>query len=415
MMLRQGVTNDTLPKEVIGNKYFTKISKYNIIYIHIKVNRFEGYLHMTAEVSIMNSYAIALAADSAVTIGSNIFNTANKIYMLSKYRPIGLMIYNAVSFMEIPFETIIALYRKVLKKESFETLKEYAQHFIQFLQDLNIPHECEEAYILWNLMKYYEFLKRSYNEDFEIMSPDEAKTNLYNTMETYHTVFSKAKEIGNFDMKNDFGDVIKMIEIQIEKDGMKEVLTQDKFERLIETIYLQLTKEVPLGPFTGVVIAGFGEEEIFPGYISFSLYGKIKNVVKICDIKKCAINPYNQISIEVFGQHDVAQSFLNGIDKRYFGVIEEYFKDHVLNDLNTEGLGEKEIELLKQNLGEKLNIVLQNKKNEYERILIEINKERMKKNEARTTNINVEKEKEIIKKILNKEFSKDNKDYFLKF
>lgn len=44
---------------------------------------------MTAEIAILNKQGIALAADSAVTIGNaeKIFVSANKIFTLSKYGP----------------------------------------------------------------------------------------------------------------------------------------------------------------------------------------------------------------------------------------------------------------------------------------------------------------------------------------
>lgn len=55
---------------------------------------------MTAEIAIMNKSAIALAADSAATIGIStengtrrkIYNTSNKLFTLSKYAPVGLRI-----------------------------------------------------------------------------------------------------------------------------------------------------------------------------------------------------------------------------------------------------------------------------------------------------------------------------------
>ena len=61
---------------------------------------------MTAEIALMNKSAIALAADSAVTIegaGSNkVFNTANKLFTLSKHHPIGIMYYNSTEFGGVP-------------------------------------------------------------------------------------------------------------------------------------------------------------------------------------------------------------------------------------------------------------------------------------------------------------------------
>ena len=51
---------------------------------------------MTAEIAIMNKHAIALASDSAVTMsqeaGEKIKTSANKLFALSKYHPVGIMI-----------------------------------------------------------------------------------------------------------------------------------------------------------------------------------------------------------------------------------------------------------------------------------------------------------------------------------
>jgi len=53
-----------------------------------------------------------MAADSAVTISDGnargkIFNTANKVFSLSKYAPVGIMISGGASVMGVPWEIII--------------------------------------------------------------------------------------------------------------------------------------------------------------------------------------------------------------------------------------------------------------------------------------------------------------------
>jgi hypothetical protein len=51
---------------------------------------------MTAEVVIMNRKGLAIAADSAVTLGGSgkIYNTVDKLFALSRYRPVGIMFFN---------------------------------------------------------------------------------------------------------------------------------------------------------------------------------------------------------------------------------------------------------------------------------------------------------------------------------
>ncbi len=94
---------------------------------------------MTSLVAVLNSRAVALAADSAVTTrssvgGQKIYNTVNKLYTLSKYHPVGIMVYSNASVLTIPIETVIKSYRQERKDMSCTTLKEYCDHFKDFLQ-----------------------------------------------------------------------------------------------------------------------------------------------------------------------------------------------------------------------------------------------------------------------------------------
>ncbi len=93
---------------------------------------------MTAEIAIMNGSAVALAADSAVTIGSDrgqkVFNTVCKLFTMSKHRPVAVMVYGNAQIMAVPWETIIKLYRKKLGRRSFDHLEDYADDFLGFLR-----------------------------------------------------------------------------------------------------------------------------------------------------------------------------------------------------------------------------------------------------------------------------------------
>lgn len=93
---------------------------------------------MTAEIVIMNREAVALAADSAVTIGGGkkILNTANKVYMLAPDHPVGILVYNNSTFMTLPWEIIIKAYQDyvVNRNEIFQKLEQYGEDFIAFLQ-----------------------------------------------------------------------------------------------------------------------------------------------------------------------------------------------------------------------------------------------------------------------------------------
>ncbi|EKN6173833.1 hypothetical protein DVQ67_15815, partial [Yersinia enterocolitica] len=93
---------------------------------------------MTAEIAVYNKSAVALAADSAVTIsgGGNdkIYNGAEKLFSLTKHHPVGLMVYGSGDLCSAPWELVIKAYRKQLGEKSFPTLEEYSSDFFQFLE-----------------------------------------------------------------------------------------------------------------------------------------------------------------------------------------------------------------------------------------------------------------------------------------
>jgi hypothetical protein len=116
---------------------------------------------MTAEIAILNSSGIALAADSAVTIGSQkVYNSANKLFTLSKYQPVGIMVYDSADLMNIPWEIIIKEYRAELGTKSFNTLSEYADDFWEFIRanEHVIPEQNKENYIFAQAYNYLEII-----------------------------------------------------------------------------------------------------------------------------------------------------------------------------------------------------------------------------------------------------------------
>ena len=117
---------------------------------------------MTSEVVVMNRWGVALAADSAVTIKKSA-NTSKsrdsglKLFMLSKYHPVGVMVYNDAALLGVPWETIIKLFRKNLGEESFGTLEKYGLRLIHFLNENQalFPAEVQEKYYLEALKDVY--------------------------------------------------------------------------------------------------------------------------------------------------------------------------------------------------------------------------------------------------------------------
>lgn len=302
---------------------------------------------MTAEVAILNRQAVALAADSAVTVsgpsGQKIFNTVNKLFALSKYHPVGIMVYSSADVMGVPVETVVKSFRNNLGDKSFPKLEDYHDEFVRFLTE-DATFFSEEARLEHSLNVASNVLLNVYNyARDEIITnypgwkqPTKAQAQAIASawLHQYKSYFESGKDIGvvtealRSRLRSDADELIrywKGIFANPEEFSLSNTDTD-----LVEEIVLAcLLKEQPTGTETGFAIAGFGNNEIFPQLQSFefeySVYGVHKLFPKITNVsgKFAQIVPFAQTEmIETFVQGRARS--LDGFLRHFIG---EFFND----------------------------------------------------------------------------------------
>ena len=284
---------------------------------------------MTAEVAVMNRAAVAIAADSAATVRGKVFNSANKIFALSRHQPVGIMIYGNAGFMGVPWETIIKLYRKKLGNKSFPTINEYTEDFFNFL--------CTEKKLFnEEYIKYFteifltKIAKNKFKEIEEKSSiPRFSKVRIKNNIGLYidkrHIDLKNTDFIRGFDQKkhDEYRDDIKSIVIRVIDDVFQKYISSERRKKkLIDILVIYLTKKWSDRGETGIVITGFGVDEIFPNlycYECTDLFGGV-----VWRRQKYEVNiDSNDVSATLiaFAQTDVAKTFVDGIDPEILDVF----------------------------------------------------------------------------------------------
>ena len=234
---------------------------------------------MTAEIAIMNKQAIALAADSAVTLGGEgegqkIFPSANKIFILSKYHPIGVMIYGNADFMGVPWETIIKIYRSKLARKEFDTLKEYASNFIDFLrnEDRLFPESEQEKFLKSSVYSYFhhireeieQVIKQIIDEKNEI-TDQEIKSVTAQMINDHYNIWQNATLLPSIpnDYTNDLGNKYGTFIDEAKKQVFENLpITQTLSCKLTE-IAMNLFVKFPEGFSHTAIYAGFGGRDVF--------------------------------------------------------------------------------------------------------------------------------------------------------
>jgi hypothetical protein len=81
---------------------------------------------------------------------------------------------------------------------------------------------------------------------------------------------------------------------------------------------------------TGLVIAGFGEKEMFPTLIAFEIDGLFEGLVRCTEIDYCDIDRRGQKAfVRPFAQKDMVDRFLHGVDELLRTSITKYCRETV--------------------------------------------------------------------------------------
>lgn len=297
---------------------------------------------MTAEVAVINSTGVALAADSAVTIGSQkIYNSALKLFALSKTEPVGVMIYGNAALMNMPWETIIKIYRKELGPESFKTLPEYSSSFFSFLSSRSdfFPTEVQESWLAMNVRGYYELIFDSLIEKVEkrikeTSKIDEATTEefLKNIVDEHHSGLIKRGFLDG--LNKSFEDEVRKKYTDKIKSLREEVFNELPLSRAVVAklngIAAMLhSRDIFSQSTSGIVIAGFGTTDLYPSVetneVEGVICGRIKK--KRLDNKSTRILKGLECAVIPFAQDDMVASFMNGLNPSVHGFIISYLNE----------------------------------------------------------------------------------------
>lgn len=300
---------------------------------------------MTSEIAIMNKRGIALATDSAVTIGKKdkIHNNITKLFMLSKYQPVGIMVYGSSEFMGVPWEIVIKEFEKELGNRNYPTLEGYVQEFIKYLSSNSLDDNSHERYYI----KYYvnEFLKSFKSKFKENMNRITSNNYSELTKEELNNIYKETiNECGIF-QNNELDNlpldhkqyIDKVYGIEISKMINKvldiSLISSEMLFNIKEMCILIFCKKDFSRKYSGIVIAGFGDKDIFPKLFSYEIEGKINNFVKYREVENVEITCKYNFAIIPFAKSDVIQIFLRGISSSYFNILNDAFKKEIIEEI----------------------------------------------------------------------------------
>jgi hypothetical protein len=334
---------------------------------------------MTAEIAILNRQGVALAADSAVTIthpgGHKIYNSVNKLFMLSKHAPVGVMIHGVADLTGIPWETLVKAFRRELGEQTFPHLNDYADALLQFVNAHKKMFSDEQQQLqLFSsvLLQYREILGRidsrlsSLIAERQPVSETQIKRVVDQCIRDSLAVWTSASKLKG--VPADYGRRLrrkwpKVIEAVVETVFGKLPIGATARERLREIAGLVFTADRFPDNVSGVVVAGFGEDEFFPCLVSYDVEGVLLNSVKVREHpgRSHQTGVGDPAAIIPFAQREMVSLFMEGIDPRFRGQIQRSFvgfldglADLLVKKVKAAGASERAVRRQVEKAGEEL-------------------------------------------------------------
>jgi hypothetical protein len=299
---------------------------------------------MTSEIAVMNQRAVALAADSAVTLvdGSTVVvrNDQRKLFELAPGRAIGVMFFGVADIMGHPWDHLIEHYQKKVKPADFGHAREYAQSFIAMLDNLPefFPREKQkEEYrrLLASVFRYIFHLAQYLRETAsgELAQASDARV----LEEAIARVWQDYQFREDGSARGDLSCFPQGFAATISRDYSSiasEIIaygfgsfgvSQQAMARLKDISVFAVVKDLFLEDVTGLVFAGYGREERYPVVVTCFLSALVGGIVKRTEASVDAINTEIRSKIRVFADSEVTNAFIRGIDfnleRRLYGTV----------------------------------------------------------------------------------------------
>jgi len=286
---------------------------------------------MTTEVIIKNKTGLVLAADSAVTVTGmytqKVYNSANKLFTLSKIDPVGVLVYNAATINDVPIELIIKEFRQ--QKNSYENLMEYKDEFIKFVEKF-IKEQTDKITTEHYFNGFLNFIiKLIDKEKNENQKEPGYSFDMDKFIKKHETGLSQACKECNF--IEDFSNLsLQKIKKDIKEKQTYETLFQEFKEKTrcsqkvheFSTLFYWYLKYSIYQSYTGIAVCGYGTKDYFPKVYLCNIYGVINGKILVNNNTS-----YETANAEIIplAQRQMIDTFVKGVSDTLYTSLENFY------------------------------------------------------------------------------------------
>ena len=312
---------------------------------------------MTSQIVLGNGHGIAVASDSAMTMGGRrTYDTSEKIYPLPLPHAVAVLHAGNVVFHRMPYSTIISSWIQSIGDHQLRNLPDYVESFRKFLVDeINgwCDLEQQKSDFIGNM--HYEF-KRIWNLMFvggAVVSPSEAlkiwqsEVKNVSAMDSYtHSRASVQEKFNQIWSKQTDGSdgVNERVEYWFD-----DVPRTTEIDELIEQyVWKSIANHYPLSDEYSALLTfvGFGTKSMIPALQRLEMHGALDDTIvwDQDDMRYATKHPNGFLLIDVIGQQRAISTFLRGYDPELPQTIQTASSGAFEKKIESESAGQQRSE-----------------------------------------------------------------------
>jgi hypothetical protein len=301
---------------------------------------------MTTEIAVINRLGVALAADSAVTIpgydSDKVFHTGDKLFELSEVHPVALMVNGSMDFLGVPWELIAKEFRCTLPEGAGKiTIKQWMDHFLKFIANHQAVKPDDVRRWLEGLIEdELDYLKETVSERLGVAASKDLDESFQAVARRFY-VEAMAERIEELLKEPTLDSLATMTEDDLLPTVRSTVMQLTDVELPFEEhdehaayfnrlVALRLLKEVDRVASTGLIVCGFGSNDLFPSLYAVEIDGYVAGRLRYSMSHDVEINRGEETGNAIsFAQTDVVDRLLKGADNRFIDWTKEFIRKNV--------------------------------------------------------------------------------------
>jgi len=244
------------------------------------------------------------------------------------------MMYGAGDFLGTSWEVVIKLFRQEVAHKEFATVADCADAFLVFIQDKRFSDDVQESISFMLLqMKILEGVKGLGIPKKKIAARAAIKLHASTVKNIYE---QRTKEIPGHPDIAEFRKKWRSFIKKQAKDTLGIFIPNDLLESLVELLHVATIRNVESDFTSGIVIAGFGKDEMFPRAFHYMVDGRCDGFTRTWLEREWNLNnPGEGPFIAPFGQADIVHTFMEGIGREYVEYLESAMKEFLADKSDT--------------------------------------------------------------------------------